>query len=273
MYHARLGRFISRDPIGYANGMGLYEYVGSRPVLGTDPLGRRSYGDRYRPIILVTKASVEAYIKVRKKSMQEAWRRSRIRKYHDWEKSRYDFYKEILADIEDRRGALCNHEDEGKMRSISSKVVFAPGAQNPTAGKYLTVALMALLAAGEMPTSAAEVPAKAVGRIRDEIADIPSGIESAADALKLVEVLSHGLRGVWMRAQDEKCECRENKYNATLEWVSQGEPKWIKCNLREIPWGKGRGGIAEHMIVKGTLGKKDMEEIKEQCEEQAAIPR
>jgi RHS repeat-associated protein len=36
---AELGRFISRDPIGYAGGIGLYEYVGGRATVGTDAMG------------------------------------------------------------------------------------------------------------------------------------------------------------------------------------------------------------------------------------------
>jgi len=32
MYHASLGRFLQRDPIGYVDGMGLYEYVQSKPL-------------------------------------------------------------------------------------------------------------------------------------------------------------------------------------------------------------------------------------------------
>jgi RHS repeat-associated protein len=32
-YHAQMGRFVSRDPIGYAGGSwNLYEYVGGRAV-------------------------------------------------------------------------------------------------------------------------------------------------------------------------------------------------------------------------------------------------
>ncbi len=34
-----LGRFIHRDPIGYADGMNLYEYVQSSPVGYVDPIG------------------------------------------------------------------------------------------------------------------------------------------------------------------------------------------------------------------------------------------
>ena len=38
-YHPTLGRWISRDPIGYEDGMNLYEYVGSSPVGHVDPSG------------------------------------------------------------------------------------------------------------------------------------------------------------------------------------------------------------------------------------------
>ena len=40
MYHAQLGRFVSRDPIGYwANSINLYEYAFDSPTNGTDPSG------------------------------------------------------------------------------------------------------------------------------------------------------------------------------------------------------------------------------------------
>ncbi|MFH1730730.1 MAG: RHS repeat-associated core domain-containing protein [Planctomycetota bacterium] len=38
-YHAELGRWHQRDPIGYADGMSLHEYVGSRPTTYHDPFG------------------------------------------------------------------------------------------------------------------------------------------------------------------------------------------------------------------------------------------
>ena len=38
-YHPQLGRFISRDPIGYADSMNLYEYVGGGAVDALDPMG------------------------------------------------------------------------------------------------------------------------------------------------------------------------------------------------------------------------------------------
>ncbi len=40
--HPTLGRWVQRDPIGYADGMSLYEHVGSRPVGRTDPGGLTS---------------------------------------------------------------------------------------------------------------------------------------------------------------------------------------------------------------------------------------
>jgi RHS repeat-associated protein len=39
MYHPTLGRWMTRDPIGYADGMNAHEYVGGTPVLWPDPEG------------------------------------------------------------------------------------------------------------------------------------------------------------------------------------------------------------------------------------------
>jgi len=39
MYHPALGRWIQRDPLGYADGMGFQEYVGSGPLTHVDPVG------------------------------------------------------------------------------------------------------------------------------------------------------------------------------------------------------------------------------------------
>jgi RHS repeat-associated protein len=37
--HPGLGRWVSRDPLGYVDGMGLYEYAGSNPFRYLDPTG------------------------------------------------------------------------------------------------------------------------------------------------------------------------------------------------------------------------------------------
>ena len=48
-YHQQLGRWVSRDPIGYEAVKNLYLYVGSEPVSWVDPTGeqrvRREPGD------------------------------------------------------------------------------------------------------------------------------------------------------------------------------------------------------------------------------------
>ncbi len=39
-YAAGLGRWVNRDPIGYADGWNLYGYIGGMPTIGTDPMGQ-----------------------------------------------------------------------------------------------------------------------------------------------------------------------------------------------------------------------------------------
>jgi len=39
MYHPSLGRFMQRDVLGYVDGMSLYQYTGSNPIVRTDPTG------------------------------------------------------------------------------------------------------------------------------------------------------------------------------------------------------------------------------------------
>jgi len=41
VYHAQLGRWLHRDPIGYPDGANLYAYVQSHPTNGLDPSGLR----------------------------------------------------------------------------------------------------------------------------------------------------------------------------------------------------------------------------------------
>jgi RHS repeat-associated protein len=42
-YHPGLGRWLSRDPLGYVDGMGLYEYVRGRVETFVDPPGLEAY--------------------------------------------------------------------------------------------------------------------------------------------------------------------------------------------------------------------------------------
>ena len=49
-YHAELGRFVNRDPIGYEGGTSLYEYVGGNPLIRTDPNGLRAPASAFQYI-------------------------------------------------------------------------------------------------------------------------------------------------------------------------------------------------------------------------------
>jgi RHS repeat-associated protein len=44
MLHTELGRFTSRDPLGYVDGRSLYQYVNSNPITGIDPRATYTLG-------------------------------------------------------------------------------------------------------------------------------------------------------------------------------------------------------------------------------------
>ena len=48
-----LGRFISRDPIGYSGGLNLYEYVGSMSTILFDPYGFFGYDMHHDMVYII----------------------------------------------------------------------------------------------------------------------------------------------------------------------------------------------------------------------------
>ena len=48
-YSTRLGRWLQRDPLGYVNGVSMYEYAASMPTFFTDPLGLMAAADTSPP--------------------------------------------------------------------------------------------------------------------------------------------------------------------------------------------------------------------------------
>lgn len=59
-YDAEVGRFTTKDPIGFEGGMNLYNYVEGNPVIWTDPYGLESqelekYNEAYRNFLRTQK--------------------------------------------------------------------------------------------------------------------------------------------------------------------------------------------------------------------------
>ncbi len=60
-HHPTLGRFISRDPEGYVDGMSFYEYVGSQPITFLDPNGQDRLEAKVKLDENTGKVSVDIY--------------------------------------------------------------------------------------------------------------------------------------------------------------------------------------------------------------------
>ena len=78
-YHASLGRWLSRDPAGYKDGISLYQYVRSNPVTALDPMGLKTW----------TEATAKAELKEQITS---------------WRGSGYNFAADLMQHFVDKKG-------------------------------------------------------------------------------------------------------------------------------------------------------------------------
>jgi RHS repeat-associated protein len=68
-YSPTLGRWLERDPAGYVDGMGLYEYVRGGPITAVDPSGQVAVN----PVIVAAAAVVAATAACYLLHEEEAW--------------------------------------------------------------------------------------------------------------------------------------------------------------------------------------------------------
>ncbi len=69
-YDPEQGRFLSRDPSGYADGMGMYEYVAGNPLNYSDPTGMKFIIDR-KPILTINESSQKKFNEAKVKFLKQ----------------------------------------------------------------------------------------------------------------------------------------------------------------------------------------------------------
>ncbi|MBL7107504.1 MAG: hypothetical protein ISS77_07865 [Phycisphaerae bacterium] len=71
-YNSEIGRWLTKDPIGYPDGMNPYEYVQSNPVMNVDPNGLWTFPSPYANIRSAFEGVCDKYRCFRKKCYREA---------------------------------------------------------------------------------------------------------------------------------------------------------------------------------------------------------
>jgi RHS repeat-associated protein len=73
-YHPTEGRWMQRDPIGYRDGMGLYEYATSRAITQVDPYGLLSLRDLWEWVVGEGEEAVGKCYRMEERNLTEdAW--------------------------------------------------------------------------------------------------------------------------------------------------------------------------------------------------------
>ncbi|NBB95650.1 MAG: hypothetical protein GVY16_07900, partial [Planctomycetes bacterium] len=135
MYNAELGRFTTRDPLGYVDGMSVYEYVRSRPVVYRDPEGLAPQGfiEKYQKLT-EWQASMGEIIEVCK--TKEEWTpgelpaniKQMVTVRHSVIQFRHDIREHILGELD---------EDEVAELLEMARVLSQPNKAAKSAHEYL----------------------------------------------------------------------------------------------------------------------------------------
>jgi RHS repeat-associated protein len=77
MLHPGLGRFMQRDPLGYVDGMSLYEYVRSAPEQSRDPLGAALSQQEIDRLLRMSENELLQWIKEHPDEQRDAYKKLR----------------------------------------------------------------------------------------------------------------------------------------------------------------------------------------------------